>query len=144
MAKATPPLHNLGMPAVVSTYISGHWTGQVLQQLQAIQSLPDGWDSHGSARPDPEIIRQAPQLLATLLSANDRLAKPHIHPTPSGGVQLHWELHDRYLEIDLLDAFNARFYFVDGEAKTEETGEFKIGGSLENIAKYLRIFAVAP
>jgi hypothetical protein len=111
---------------------------QALAQLDAIEQLSPGWDSHGGDPPDQQIVHSARHLLLSLSILGDQLAKPHVHPTPSGGVQLHWESGPRYFEIELVDPREARFYFVDRAAQTEAEGDLQVGDSLGRVVELAR------
>jgi hypothetical protein len=114
------------------------WMPEALRQLDAIERLPDGWDSRGGRRPEREILATARTFLAALVAADDELVKPHIHPTPSGGVQFHWESGSRYFEIELVDADTAQFYFLDRAALTEAHGDLRMDDPLDEIVEYAR------
>jgi hypothetical protein len=114
------------------------WLPQAIRQLNAIEGLPDGWDSHGGARPDQNIVRSAHALIVGLANADRSLLKPHVNPTPSGGVQFHWESGSRYFEIELIDPQTAVFYFADPDQRKEVEGELHVGDPLEAVLEYAR------
>jgi hypothetical protein len=115
-----------------------NWLDEASAQLDAIERLPSGWDSHGAASPSADIARGARALLESLSTADGRLAKPHVHPTPSGGVQLHWESGSCYFEVELTDAQHAHFYFTDRSVHEETEGDLRIGDSLSEVLSYAR------
>lgn len=117
------------------------WLGDAMRQLDAIEKLPDGWDSHDSSRPEMAVVRKGAKLLALLWEADARLPKPHIAPTPSGGVQFCWESGHCYLEIEVLDRDLAQFYFVDREAHSEATAEFPSATLPDSVLAYARFFS---
>jgi hypothetical protein len=114
------------------------WISEAMLQLQAVERLPHGWDSHSGSPPDRETVWSGAALLASLVRADPNLTKPRIHPTPSGGVQFHWEMGEKYFEIEMLDPRNARFYFVDHEGTTETEGTLRMGDLLDDVVKYVR------
>lgn len=116
------------------------WFGDALKQLDAIENLPDGWDSHRASRPDSALVRKGAALLVSLSEADKRLSKPRIEPTPSGGVQFCWECGQRYLEIEVLDQDRAQFYYADGDARSEATAEFALATPPASVLGYLRLF----
>lgn len=118
-----------------TSYRSPDWMPLSMRQLDAIERLPVGWDSHGASQPDERIVRSARALLAALVQASDRIPKPRINPTPTGGVQFDWERGARYCEIELVDPRNAQFYFVDHEAKTECNGRLRAGDYVDEIVE---------
>jgi hypothetical protein len=123
---------------------SDSWLYQVIRQLQAIKDLPDGWDSHGGQSPDPCVVQSACALIAALSTADPALAKPHVHPTPSGGVQFHWESGRRYFEIELVDPMTAQFYFLDREAQAETEGQLRVGDSLGAVLAFAQNVGAEP
>jgi hypothetical protein len=119
-----------------SVHYRTDWLPEALRQLDAIEELPDGWDSRGGGRPNPSFVAAARKLLTALLKAMDDVPKPHIHPTPSGGVQFHWESSSLYFEIEVLDADTAQYYFLDRGKPTEAEGQVKLGGPLDEIVQF--------
>ena len=117
------------------------WLGDAMRQLDAIQNLPDGWDSHNASRPDSMAVHNGAALLASLLEVDKRLPKPRIDPTPSGGVQFCWECGQRYLEIEIVDRDRAQFYFVDGDAHSEATAEFPSATPPQSVFDFIRVFS---
>lgn len=111
----------------------GSWLYDVLRQLQAIEKLPDGWDSRGGRRPDARIVQSGCALIGALSVADVTLAKPHVHPTPSGGVQFHWEAGARYFEIELTDPTTAQYYYLDGDTHEEAHGQLRVGDALSAV-----------
>lgn len=120
------------------------WLYQVFRQLQAIENLPDGWDSHGGPSPDSKLVESGCALIAAVSRGDAGLAKPHVHPTPSGGVQFHWESGQRYFEIEIIDPLSAHYYFVDPATGTEAEGDLHVGDSLEEVLHYARCVAAEP
>jgi hypothetical protein len=114
------------------------WLYQVFRQLQAIENLPAGWDSRGGRSPDPNLVQAACALITAASRGDATLAKPQVHPTPSGGVQFHWESGQRYFEIEIVQPLLAHFYFVDPATRTETEGDVHVGDSLEEVLHYAR------
>ena len=147
MATANPSTVQFDMPPAMvwpTTRPRIAWLQDALRQLDAIERLPSGWDSQGGDVPDPRIVDGARVLLLALAVAHDSLAKPEINPTPSGGVQFHWESGPRYFEIELVDHHSARFYFVDRTGKTETGGDLHVGDSLAQVVELACAVAVQP
>lgn len=117
------------------------WLPQVEKQLRAIKDLPDGWDSHGSGSPDAGIVDTAERVLRCLCSAND-LPRPHVNPTPGGGVQFEWDADDRYFELEVLAERAATYLYCDDSAGVEESGEVSEGESLDTVVEYICRVAV--
>jgi hypothetical protein len=123
---------------------SESWLYQVFRQLQAIENLPDGWDSHGGQSPDPGIVQSGCALIAAVSRGDATLTKPQVHPTPSGGVQFHWESGQRYFEIELIDPHSAHYYYVDPATSTEAEGDVRVGDSLAQVLHYARSVTAEP
>ena len=117
---------------------STDWLSEGLRQLDAIERLPDGWDSRGGSRPEALVVEAGRKLLAALAAADEDLSKPHVHPTPSGGVQFHWETPARYFEIEVLDAQTIQFYYLDRDEKQEAEGVQTLDAPLDEIVNFAR------
>jgi hypothetical protein len=142
VAGAGNQMQNLGTKSFSSTLTRAKmgcvWFAHVMRQLQAIEQLPDGWDSRRAGHPDGPTVRSAREVLAAMALADAALTKPHVDPTPCGGVQFDWESGPRYFEIEFIDPFNARYYFVDDEAHSEVEGELHFGDSLQVVIDHAR------
>jgi hypothetical protein len=123
--------------AAVSTTIPSDWLPGVRLQLDAIEILPRGWDSYGSPSPDARIVEAGWALLLCLCEAGG-LAKPHVNPTRSGGVQFEWEVGDRYFELEVVAERAATYLYCDDAAGVEESGEVFEEESLEAVLDYIR------
>lgn len=124
--------------SAVPPAIHKDWLLEAAVQLRAIKNLSDGWDSRGAERPDAEILNSAKSLLTNLFRAAD-IPKPHINPTPSGGVQFDWESGGRYFEIELIDPYVAQYYYQDRDAQEASEGSIYGGEPLLELVKYLRL-----
>jgi|SRR6266496_4461302 len=103
-----------------------NWLPFAEQQIRAIEELPDGWDSEGAGRPDSRTVRAGLDLLGTIFTAVC-VPKPHINPTPSGGVQFDWESGGRYFELEIIDSANASYYFEDEKLGEAKSGALRFG-----------------
>lgn len=117
------------------------WYRFVLRQLDAIEQLSPGWDSHGCDAPDLAAIDAGRDLLRHLLNSGLALPKPQVNPTPNGGVQFSWEIASRYFELETVSANSARFFYEDDSTATEECGIVRIGQPLNEVLGCLRQFA---
>ena len=113
------------------------WLGQAARQFEAITNLPHGWDSYGSPPPDIDKLDAGWRLLLRLCQAGD-LPKPHINPTPSGGVQFDWEQGPRYFEIEVQGSGEATYLWSDDAARVEETGTISEGKPMDAIVQFVR------
>jgi hypothetical protein len=123
--------------AVVFTTVLPDWLPQARLQLDAIQSLPRGWDSYGSPSPDPRLIEAGWGLLLCLCEAGG-LPKPHVNPTRNGGVQFEWEAGDRYFELEVVAERAAKYLYCDDAAGVEKCGEVFGEESLEAVLDCIR------
>ena len=141
MSNPFTALPNLDFSAELPTSFtlgpSAAWLDTAQTQLAAIERLSVGCDSHVSESPDGPTIHRARVLLACLAKASS-LPKPHIHPTPAGGVQFEWEKGARYFEIELTSPREAQLYFQDRQAGREEEATLHDGDSLEPVFRYLQ------
>ena len=138
--KTSPvPVDETPRPRVegVRPAIYGNWLAEATVQLSAILNLSDGWDSRGAERPDAKVVRSASNLLTHLFRAAD-IPKPHINPTPSGGVQFDWESGGRYFEIELIDPRVAQYYYQDRDAQKESEGTIYDSERLLELLKFVR------
>jgi hypothetical protein len=118
------------------------WLEDVRTQLQAIESLPEGWDGNGAPPPKIKNLAAALSLLTTLCHARG-LRKPHVNPTPCGGVQFEWENGSRYFEIEVVSETVATFLYRDDELGIEDEGEiFEGDDPLNGVLEY--VLRVAP
>ncbi len=113
------------------------WLPAAYEQLQAIASLPDGWDSHGAPSPDAKKLKAGWELLICLCENSD-LPKPHVNPTRNGGVQFEWEAGDRYFELEVVAERAATYLYSDNSAGVEETGDVFEEESLKPVLDYIR------
>jgi hypothetical protein len=114
------------------------WLSEVLEQLQAIAALPEGWDSYGAHVPDANKLEAAWALIFCLCRNTD-LPKPYVNPTRNGGVQFEWEQGQRYFEIEIVAEVAATYLYCDDNAHVEETGTiFEDEDPLEPLRDYIR------
>ena len=112
------------------------WLEDVAKQFRAIANLPHGWDSYGSPPPDIRKLDAAWGLLTRLCQVSE-FSKPHVNPTPDGGVQFDWEEGQRYFEIEVAQRA-VTYLFCDYDAGVEDSGEIFDEDPLDRIARYVR------
>ncbi len=110
----------------------GDWLPFVRKQLDAVASLPEGWDSYGAPRPDARLMRAARGLMDCLTLA-PYLPQPHVNPTRNGGVQFEWEAGARHFEIEIIGERVAQFVYSDEDAGVEITGDVFEEESLDQV-----------
>ena len=113
------------------------WWDDAARQFEAILRLPGGWDSHGGDPPDPDIVAAARGLLRQLCAAV-AVPRPHINPTPSGGVQFEWEQGGRYFELETIDETTAVWFYQDSALGIDDEGELGVADSLDAALDYIQ------
>jgi len=113
------------------------WLPFVREQLQAIESLSDGWDSHGAPAPDQRLVVAARRLIESLARVPD-LPQPYVNPTRNGAVQFEWEAAPRYFELEIVAERAAEYLYSDDVAREEQTGGLREGESLQQVVAYIR------
>jgi hypothetical protein len=116
------------------------WLPFVRNQLDAIESLPDGWDSNGASSPIQSWVASARSFIDNL-SQEENLPQPYVNPSRGGGIQFEWELGPRYFEVEIVGERAAAYFYCDTEKREEEEGKLLVGDSLQKILQYIyRIF----
>jgi len=113
------------------------WLEDAERQFRAIENLPDGWDGNGASRSDARSLCAAWGLLTSLCRV-EGLSKPHVNPTPCGGVQFEWENGFRYFEIEVVAERAATYLYRDDAMCVEETGEIFEDESLNGVLDFIR------
>lgn len=117
------------------------WLDTAREQLEAIGELTAGWNSYGADPPDAAAIQGAWSLLQSL-HRTGVIPKPHLYPTPSGGIQLEWESAGHYLEIELLGETKAKYFFSDADGRYETEGFLEQDKPLDDVIKLICRFSV--
>jgi hypothetical protein len=113
------------------------WLPFVHKQLQAIESLPDGWDSYGAPRPNSSFLKGARNLIDCLSQAPG-IPKPYVNPTRNGGVQFEWEAGERYFELEVVAERAATYYWRDRSKADQKEGMVFEGEPLDTVVEYVR------
>jgi predicted DNA-binding antitoxin AbrB/MazE fold protein len=128
--------------SAAGSHVSRNWLPLAERQLDAIKKLGAGWDSYGAEAPDSQIIESASRLMRKICQIL-LVPKPHINPTPSGGVQFEWESGGKYFEIDLVSSASAEYLYEDSQLHEQVEGVFQAAQLPVEIAEYLKQFAPA-
>lgn len=90
-------------------------------RLAEFRAIQDGWLDGGGKAPSPQGLDWISSSLKRHYRSAD-LPRPHIYPTPEGGVSLEWAIgtHRASLEIDL-DVHEAGWHCLD--LSTDESCE---------------------
>jgi hypothetical protein len=113
------------------------WLRDVEMQLDLIEFLPEGWDSHGAPSPTSDYVDAGRGLIECLAQA-EGLPRPCVNPTRNGGVQFEWEIGERYFELEIVREGEATYLYCDDADNIEETGVVSEGQSLEPVLAYIR------
>ena len=89
---------------------------QVFRTIGQLVTLPENWDSYGGKPIKEHCIRNAFEILQYILELRDNndieVPTPFVAPISSGGIQIEWEVGDRYLQIDLVPESSEIEYFA--------------------------------
>lgn len=101
--------------------IFGAWAIEPIRTALELATLEAGWDAEGSPPPTREAVRVAINIITVIaeLDIHD-LPGPRIVPVPGGGVQLEWQLGDRYLEIEVAPDGSAGYLAVSDTGEEDE------------------------
>lgn len=133
-----------------ATTVKGHgvdrskpeWVAHTRAQLEAIRGLEAGWDSHGAPPPERLVVDAAESLLGRLVGRGVT-SRPHVNPTPSGGVQFEWESGSRYFEVELTSDRSLSWFYQDEELGLEENGTLELDEHEDCLVEYIRKVASA-
>ena len=84
---------------VYSRQVVPPWIDCVIQSVQALCDLPEGWDSYGAQPVATKSIDNLVHLLWQVVHLD--VPTPSIVPTVSGGIQLEWHRQGIDLEIEI-------------------------------------------
>jgi hypothetical protein len=108
-----------------TTIVAAPWVRETLPSLQAIEGLPDNWDTYGSPPPSNELTTKVLRLLHWTEVVD--LPVPAVVPVSGGGVQLEWYLGARELEVEFQETGPARFLAFDVDKQARYEGTFYLG-----------------
>jgi hypothetical protein len=125
----------LGMDAVTASATGrANWLEGVLRQLEAIRTLPKGWDSHGGDAVCGDAITAA-ETLARNLACYPQVPRPIVSPTSAGGVQFEWEADGAYFEVHFDRPAEAQCYFESQSPPAEKEFTYSHGDNLYSLVK---------
>ncbi|MBY0230386.1 MAG: hypothetical protein K2W96_13970 [Gemmataceae bacterium] len=93
----------------------------VLEQLEAMRSVPENWDGYGAAAPRGDIIESAIEFWRSL-QGRPALRDPYVTPTRIGGVLFDWEHGPHQLEVEFEGGSKAVFVYLNRETDESATG----------------------
>jgi len=114
------------------------WLLEVLDELNELINLPDGWDSYDGVGTSIEVAVRALDFINVLLTACAAMSQPQLTPLPEGGLQLEWHRPGLDLEIEFGFEEEPYFYFRDEASNKEWTRSLQ--GISSNIGSYLSHF----
>lgn len=91
---------------------------KTFDDLDALSTLPVGWDSYGSPKISNELIMAAKSFLNQL--EYEFIAAPRVVPISGGGIQFEWQIGERELELEFIDSDNISYLKVCNEEPIEE------------------------
>jgi hypothetical protein len=71
----------------------------MMNAVEDVLALPDGWDSYGAPRVNRTTLQEAVQVLYS--TAQMATPTPALVPTSRGGLQLEWHAHGMDIEVYL-------------------------------------------
>jgi hypothetical protein len=80
------------------------WMHPVVDRLNHLLQLPDGWDGPGTRRVNQKVVEKTLLVLFDVAAQNTR--PPSIAPGPDGSLQLAWYVREFELEIDIPSSGN--------------------------------------
>lgn len=92
---------------------------KAIVDLDELSTLPTDWDSYGSPKVSNELINVAKMFLSQL--KYDFIDAPHVVPISGGGVQFEWQIGERELELEFMDAETIGCLKVRNDEPIEES-----------------------
>jgi hypothetical protein len=105
------------------------WLEPTLRTVGGLADLEPDWDSHGARAIDPRVLREAIDLLRSLMRGST--PAPAVVPLADGGIQLEWHAVGLDLEI-------AVHRFGPAEVLCEEPGGESRDGHLPAVFPHVR------
>jgi len=101
-----------------SFYTTTSLIEKAVDDLDALSTLPVGWDSYGSPKISDDLIMAAKRFLYQL---EFEFIAPRVVPVSGGGIQLEWQMSERELELEFIDSDNIGYLKVRNEEPIEES-----------------------
>lgn len=99
------------------------WVDKAKDDLKAIASLGENWDSYGSPPIREELCRNAEEFLNCLEA--EVISPPFVVPISGGGVQFEWGVNNHELEVEFLES-NVLGYLKIVEGEPIDEGELAL------------------
>jgi hypothetical protein len=117
--------------------VTAGWFTRVLDKLQQLAQMSQGWDSYGAMPPERPMLLAAMELAESL--AQIEWAEPSVvTATRSGGIQFEWGTHDTvYFELECISRDTAHYFFSDQRRAVEEEGAIHAGDLLDEVILYI-------
>jgi hypothetical protein len=93
------------------TTVKTTWLGPVVDRLNHLLQLQDGWDGSGTLGIDIEVAQKTIETLG--LIAAEKTRPPSISPGQDGSLQLAWYAREFELEIDVPRSGNVTLSFYE-------------------------------
>lgn len=104
-------------PTLAQPVVENEWVKPVVDRLNHLLLLQDGWDGPGSSGVSGDMAIKAYNILAQIALAKTR--SPSISPGRDGSLQFAWYARDLELEIDVPHAGSPTISLYDRNAETE-------------------------
>ncbi len=114
---------------------------RLLAALERLEELPPGWNGQRAEAPDHSTLRQAVNILKRLVGMLDPCCwkSAFVNPTPSGGVQLEWELASgKYAELEIAPGGNEFTLLLEDERQSSEQRFRKSEEALGQLERFLQ------
>lgn len=103
------------------------WLSQAYRKVSAMRSLPEGWCSYDSARPNERSISAAIQVLSML--AEFQIEPTHLDPSVEEGICISFRSGDRYADIECFNS--GEVLAVTSDSASSEVWDVAVRG-IEN------------
>jgi hypothetical protein len=100
------------------------WLPQVIERLERLLSLPEGWNGYSSPAVRQDAATSALRILLALRRGRPDLL-PSIVPTHLGGIQLEWHQGDIDLEAEVMPDLSVEIWYVDDQTDAERELRFE-------------------
>ncbi len=119
--------------AAAPAILKPDWLDPVLQRINHLLTLQDGWDGPGSLGINADVALRALQLLSQVAGENTR--SPSISPGRDGGLQFAWYARELDLEIDIPRTGKPTISLYDRDLDTDSELKLTSPGLFAAIAK---------
>lgn len=98
------------------------WQTALVEKISGYRSLPQNWNSYGSAPPSSLAIQEAIWFVTSML--DEKKPRPRVTPVSGGGIQFDWSFGERQIEIEFLHDGTIEYLLADTKTNDETPGRF--------------------